>query len=189
MLLRADSVSIVGASRDGGLDANLPPAAAANDTVVIALPGVPRKPAVVKPPVVETPKPALPPEFRQDGAGYLQRLIGKWALGDARVLLGEPLRHRPSFDDDPSPVGEIYSFADPSNQYKGIELDFDRASGLLHGVFVYPAGMTWQECRQRWGAAVEVTKAPQGRTFYSYTNRRLDILVDGDGKVISLGMY
>ena len=29
----------------------------------------------------------------------------------------------------------------------------------------------------------------QGRKFYSYTNRRLDVLVDPDGKVISLGLY
>jgi hypothetical protein len=31
--------------------------------------------------------------------------------------------------------------------------------------------------------------AKQGRMFYSYTNRRLDVLVDSAGKVVSLGWY
>jgi hypothetical protein len=29
----------------------------------------------------------------------------------------------------------------------------------------------------------------KGRIFYSYVNRHLDVLVDQDGKVISLGVY
>ena len=29
----------------------------------------------------------------------------------------------------------------------------------------------------------------KGRKFYSYVNRRLDVLVDPAGKVISLGLY
>ena len=44
--------------------------------------------------------------------------------------------------------------------------------------------MTWQECRRLWGAHVTARKAKQGRTFYSYLNRRLDVLVDPTGKVI-----
>jgi hypothetical protein len=49
--------------------------------------------------------------------------------------------------------------------------------------------MTWEECRGLWGANVLARKANQGRTFYSYLNRRLDVLVDRTGKVISLGLY
>jgi hypothetical protein len=49
--------------------------------------------------------------------------------------------------------------------------------------------MTWQACRRLWGAHVTARKANKGRTFYSYLNRRLDVLVDHTGKVISLGLY
>jgi hypothetical protein len=36
---------------------------------------------------------------------------------------------------------------------------------------------------------VAAADVPQGRKFYSYTNRRLDVLVDPTGQVISLGWY
>ena len=65
--------------------------------------------------------------------------------------------------------------------------DSDRP--LLRTVIVYPWKMTWMDCRKRWGAAVETTAANKGRTFYSYTNRRLDVLVDQTGNVISFGLY
>jgi hypothetical protein len=167
------------------------------DSVIISLPGTPPKAAAVKPPAVvpdspasaERPKVVLPSEFQQESAMYLQRLIGTWALADARALLGEPLRQRPSYEEDKSVVGQIYAFPDPSKRYKEMELDFDADSGLLHGVFVYPQGLTWQECRRLWSGEVSPTEGPNGRTFYSYTNRHLDVLVDRAGKVISLGLY
>jgi len=49
--------------------------------------------------------------------------------------------------------------------------------------------MSWQECRKLWGGNVHSTQANKGRIFYSYVNRRLDVLVDGSGNVISLGLY
>jgi hypothetical protein len=45
------------------------------------------------------------------------------------------------------------------------------------------------ECRRQWGANVSAAEANKGRRFYSYMNRRLDVLVDQGGKVISLGLY
>ena len=39
------------------------------------------------------------------------------------------------------------------------------------------------------GANVSATEGNKGRVFYSYVNRHLDVLVDHDGKVISLGLY
>jgi hypothetical protein len=49
--------------------------------------------------------------------------------------------------------------------------------------------MTWLECRHAYGVNVRSTEANKGRIFYSYLDRRLDVLVDAAGKVISLGMY
>jgi len=56
-------------------------------------------------------------------------------------------------------------------------------------VFVYPWNMTWQECRREFGANVSATAANKGRIFYSYVNRKLDVLVAPGGLVISLGLY
>jgi len=66
---------------------------------------------------------------------------------------------------------------------------FAQGGGALRAVFMYPAQMTWKECRRLWGMNVNATEAGKGRTFYSYNNRHLDVLVDPDGKVISLGLY
>jgi hypothetical protein len=192
-LMWADTISIVGGSSDAER-ASSPPASATQDTLVISLPVPPRKAvapaAPATPPSPPQPKPVvLPPEFRQESAMYLQRQIGTWTLAQARDLLGEPLRKRPSFDDDKSPVGQIYAFPDPSSRYKEVELDFDTDSGLLHGVFVYPVQMTWQDCRRQWGASATATEVANGRTFYSYSSRRLDVLVERGGKVVSLGLY
>jgi len=56
-------------------------------------------------------------------------------------------------------------------------------------VFAYPNQMTWDDCRKLWGGNVNTTRTKNGRTFYSYLNRKLDVLVDHGGKVISLGLY
>ncbi len=91
--------------------------------------------------------------------------------------------------EDQSETGLILAFTDPTGRYQQLELDFVNESGILRGVFAYPRNMTWQECRRLWGAHVIARNANKGRTFYSYLNRRLDVLVDAAGKVISLGLY
>jgi hypothetical protein len=133
------------------------------------------------------PSPLL--ETGREVAVYCQRQIGRWKESDARKLLGEPRRHRPAYDEKKAVNGTIYAFADPSNNYKELELDFDSQSGTLRTVFVYPPRLTWLECRRLWNGPVAAVDAAQGRKFYSYTNRRLDVLVDPAGKVISLGWY
>lgn len=124
-----------------------------------------------------------------EAAPSCQKQIGHWKESDARKALGEPTRHRPAFDEKKSVNGTIYAFTDPNRKHKELELDFDSKSGLLRTVFVYPARLTWQECRRQWSGPVAAADAAQGRKFYSYTNRRLDVLVDSAGKVISLGWY
>jgi hypothetical protein len=122
-------------------------------------------------------------------AAYCQKQIGHWKEGDARKLLGEPKRHRLAYDEKKAVNGNIYAFTDPTNKYKEVELDFDLNTGFLRTVFVYPPRLTWQECRRMWNGPVAAADAARGRKFYSYTNRRLDVLVDPAGKVISLGWY
>jgi hypothetical protein len=99
------------------------------------------------------------------------------------------LRQRPSLDEKKAVNGKIYAFPDPSGRYRELELDFEQTGGTLRTVFAYPKQMSWQECRKRWNGEVSEADARQGRMFYSYLNRRLDVLVDAKGKVISLGLY
>jgi hypothetical protein len=140
-------------------------------------------------PVLRRSKPEFPPGFERDSADFLDQQIGIWQQVDAEGLLGKPLRQRSAFADDETVNGQILAFADPTGRYQEMELDFDSHTGLLRTLFVYPRTMTWQDCRHTFGANVRPTQANKGRTFYSYVDRRLDVLVDAAGKVISLGMY
>ena len=185
-----------------------------SDNLVVTLPGArPPVPRVSPPPVPtpapapaspaaipddeedhrpvlrRAPRPVFPAEFERDSAAFCQKLIDAWTQPDAYNLLGEPLRERVALDDSDVENGRIYAFSDPTGRYREIELDFAKDTGLLRSVFVYPWKMTWTECRKLWGANVQSTPANKGRIFHSYLNRRLDVLVDQTGKVISFGLY
>jgi hypothetical protein len=134
-------------------------------------------------------KPSPQLQIGREVAAYCQKQIGQWKESDARKLLGEPKRHRPAYDEKKSVNGTIYAYTDPTNKYKELELDFDLQTGSLRTVFVYPPRLTWQQCRRLWNGPVAAADAARGRKFYSYTNRRLDVLVDPGGNVISLGWY
>jgi hypothetical protein len=147
-------------------------------------------PPVSPPAPVQMPKMAtLPAEAEQDLAFYCQKQIGKWKEADVRQLLGAPLRKRPAYDDKHAVNGRIYAFRDPSGHYRELEFDFENTGGALRTVFVYPPALTWQQVRHRWTGEVSAADAQQGRKFYSYVHRRMDVLVDPQGKVISLGLY
>jgi hypothetical protein len=202
-----------GADPSGGV-VTLPSAGGRSEAipgVVVTLPGPPAPiaaPEAAPPKVTETALPQIPPAsddqppvlrraaapvspagFDSDSALFFQTMIGQWTEADAQALLGEPTRQRLALGEDESETGLILAFADPTGHYKELELDFANETGVLRGVFAYPWKMTWQECRGLWGAHVIARKANQGRTFYSYQDRRLDVLVGPAGTVISLGLY
>ncbi|HJZ99913.1 MAG TPA: hypothetical protein VKE70_25565 [Candidatus Solibacter sp.] len=199
---------------EGDGPAKLPPVLKGSegyDSVIVTLPGARSRPAPVPtpepvaPPAAPAPelvaaippksppelnrKAFFPPDLQKEVALFCQKLIGQWAVEDAELIFGKASRSRPSFDEKKAVNGRIYSFPDPTGRYRELELDFDQSSGTLRTVFAYPKQMTWQECRKRWNGEVSEADAKQGRTFYSYLNRRLDVLVDARGKVISLGLY
>jgi hypothetical protein len=140
-------------------------------------------------PLLRRAAPAYPAEFGAESALFCQKHIGDWTLDDAVGLLGEPKGHRVSLDDDGAENGDIFAFSDASSRYRELELDFDGETGTLRSVFAYPWKMTWQECRKLWGTRVSATDADKGRKFYSYLDRRLDVLVDQTGSVINFGLY
>ena len=209
--VRADTGT--GRAETSGAVVTLPPAGGRSEAlpgVVVTLPGPPAPiaaPEAEPPKVTATAVPRIPPAsddqppvlgqaarvfpagFDSDSALFCQAMIGVWTEAEAQALLGEPSRQRLALGEDQSESGLIFAFADPSGHYQELELDFASETGVLRGVYAYPWKMTWQECRGLWGANVISRKANLGRTFYSYLNRRLDVLVDGSGKVISLGLY
>jgi hypothetical protein len=152
-----------------------------------ATPSAPPAPDPDKP-VIRRTEPTYPSEFAAESAIFCQKQIGEWTEADAIELLGDPKRHRSSVNQG-SEDGDIFAFADPSSRYREIELDFDRESGALRAVFAYPWKLTWADCRKNWGGKVTAADADKGRIFYSYVDRRMDVLVDATGKVISLGLY
>ncbi len=165
----------------------------ARDTVILTLPGAPAvkespKPPA-EPPAAPKPKAELPQGLQEESSVYLQHVIGIWKKRDAEALFGTPIRTRPAYDENHKVNGEIFAWPDPTGRYRDIELDFESSSGTLRTVFAYPKEMTWEECRKLWGGNVNTTPAKNGRMFYSYLNRKLDVLVDRGGKVISLGLY
>jgi hypothetical protein len=178
------------------------------DSVIVTLPGAPSRAVMLPSPSsipvtppgekTETPEPPrpeltrkslLPPDLQREVAIFCQKLINQWTEEDAEQIFGKPLRSRSSYDEKKQVNGKIYAFNDPSGRYRELELDFEAASGTLRTVFAYPKSLSWQDCRKRWNGEVAEADAKQGRTFYSYLNRRLDVLVDARGKVISLGLY
>jgi hypothetical protein len=192
------------ASNSGGVRPPVLQSIEPPDSLVVTLPGTPPKAATTLPPATpiepqddddhrpvlrRAPKPVLPAEFERESAIFTQRMIGSWTAPDAYNLFGDAIRERVVFDDDGVENGRVLAYSDPTNRYREIELDFAKDSGVLRTVFVYPWKMSWQECRKLWGGNVQSTQANKGRTFYSYVNRRLDVLVDGSGTVISLGLY
>jgi hypothetical protein len=140
-------------------------------------------------PLLHRAAPAYPTEFAAESALFCQKQIGEWTLEDAAAMLGDPKSQRVSLNDDGVENGDIFAFSDASSRYRELELDFDRETGALRSVFAYPWKMTWLECRRLWGARVSATDADKGRKFYSYLDRRLDVLVDQTGKVINFGLY
>jgi hypothetical protein len=148
-------------------------------------PAGPAKPPVTPEETVDTSE----ADYRKDPAAFLQSRIGQWGIYNAQAVFGAPRGERPSFDDDETVNGRIVAYADPSGAYREVELDFDKTTGVLRSLFLYPVDLKWQDCRRHWGEKAVATDANKGRTFYSYQDRHLDILVAPDGKVISLGYY
>ena len=211
------NVSAAGGDGRPGAGETLPPVLRKyeqTDNVVVLLPGLARNKAAAAasatagpPPLPATevrlappppdpdrpwlrrPKRDYPADFERDSADFLGRQIGIWSQIEAEALLGEPSRQRPAFADDQTVDGRILAFADPTGRYEALELDFDGDTGLVRTVFVYPFNMTWPQCRRAFGSNVTAAEANRGRKFYSYLDRRLDVLVEANGKVVSLGLY
>src|ERR1035438_10084205 len=89
-------------------------------------------------PILKRPKRTYPDGFEKDAAEYLHQRLGVMTEADAKELLGAELNSRPAYDDDKAINGRICAYADPTGHFKQLELDFDKKTGQLRTVFVYP---------------------------------------------------
>jgi hypothetical protein len=117
---------------------------------------------------------------------FLEKKLHVWTVEDSSKYLGSPLRKRTSTGQKPA---EIYAYPDPTSQFREFELAFEIGTPQLNGVFAYPWNLTWDECKATWGSDVRTIKYDDGTRFYAYKKRRLNVLVNKNGSVISIGVY
>jgi Trypsin-like peptidase domain len=135
---------------------------------------------------------AIPEEMRRGSLDFLINRMGIWHLDDARQLMGEPVRERAFLvAGSRKAEGVIYAFPDPTGVVREFELHFPYSTGILSDVWAYPkAGVVHlKDFEQLWGRKYRVTKNPNGSHFYAYADRRINILVDKDGNVVSVSSY
>jgi hypothetical protein len=138
---------------------------------------------------VRTPNSAVPAEMKDVPSGiFLERQIRKWTSEDAERVLGQPFRHRYSYDNQKNITGDIFAYPDPTGLYREFELLFDQ-SKKLQIVYIFPYAMTWDQCKGLWGDDVVITKNADGTRFYTYKKRRLAVYVQKNGTVISYYVF
>lgn len=134
-------------------------------------------------------KPLVPDAMKKSSFEYLESKLRTWTEEEAKKELGEPVRHRFSYDQKGAVAGSIYAYPDPTQGVREFELNFDPATKKLAGIYAYPWHLTWEECKRLWGSDVTTIRNQDGTHFYSYRNRRLMVLADKHGNVVSLGVY
>jgi S1-C subfamily serine protease len=164
------------------LPANAPPANAPQ-------PSNTPQPTVVAASTAPNTTPVVPVDMQKNVGVFLGSKLLNWSEGDARNVMGEPLTHRNAYDPAQAIIGDIYNFADPTRAYQHIELQFDSKTKRLTNVYLYPTRLTWEECKRTWGDNITVKKNPDGSKFHLYKNRRLNIYLDKNDNVISLGLF
>lgn len=117
-------------------------------------------------------------EMQKSVAAFLGARLRTWTLNDARSTLGSPS----------SLAAGVYRFGDPTHQFEHLELRFDIDSTFLSHVNLFPVHMTWQECKQVWGENATAMHLRDG-IVQSYNDRRLNVYLDKNDNVISLGLY
>ena len=132
------------------------------------------------------PSSPLPEDMKKSSALYLSGKLGVWTVGDAKKELGESISYR---EGTPAYPSSIFAFDDPTKQFRMFELSFSKSSLKLENIYMYPWNMSWDQCKQLWGSNIRITKNPDGTKFYSYKDRKINVLVTRQGQVQSIGLY
>jgi hypothetical protein len=126
--------------------------------------------------------------MRKGSMVYLEQQMGAWKLDDAKAILGEPTRQRDALNGQ-NVDGIIYAFPDPTNALRELELNFGNKTGRLRAVYGFPYALKLAAAQALWGRDYQVVKNPNGTKSYAYRHRRIVILTDKDGTIISYGVY
>jgi hypothetical protein len=85
---------------------------------------------------------------------------------------------------------DIFTFADPTVSADRIELAFDVKTKRLTNIYLYPIGRQTEEgVRKVAGDNFTLKENPDGSKFLLYNDRALNVFLDKDGNVVSLGLY
>jgi hypothetical protein len=132
----------------------------------------------------------IPDAMRKSLGDFLVSRLTVWTKQDAQAVMGEPYAHRYAYDQAKNVAGDIYSFRDPTANANHVELLFDSKTSRLTNIYLYPARTSsWDDCKKLWGKDVTMRKNPDGSKFAMYKNRHLNVLLDKNDWVISLGLY
>jgi hypothetical protein len=125
--------------------------------------------------------------MKKGSFAYLEQKLHVWTIQDAKNILGDSLAYREGVA-GPDKV-DIFAFTDPTKQMRQFELGFSRGDLSLQHIYAYPWNLTLDECKKLWGDNYKTIKNPDGTKFYSYKDRHLNVLVNGHGDVLSLGIF
>jgi len=130
--------------------------------------------------------PKIPEDMKASSLVYLEKKLHIWSVQDAKDELGDSISYR---EGPPSSPADIFTFNDPTKQFRVLELSFSKVDMKLIGIFAYPWNATWDQCKQLWGDNVRTMKNADGTKFHLYKDRHLNVLVDKRGTVLSVGLY
>ena len=128
-------------------------------------------------------------QLQQNVGGYLRSKFLTWTVEEAQIVMGTPVAFR-NASDEVQNLSDIYTFPDPTAQYRQIELAFDSKTKRLTEVYLLPKGnLAWDQCRQQWGDKFETVANSDRTETRVYKDLRIRVLVGTDNNVIRLEMY
>jgi len=68
-------------------------------------------------------------------------------------------------------------------------LVFEAKSGKLREFLLYPWDLDWEKLRAHFADEFKTTKGKDGVRFYRYTKKHVNVLVDREGKVMSVSYH
>jgi S1-C subfamily serine protease len=121
----------------------------------------------------------------------LKEQIHAWTEADARKKFGDSTGHRIEYSKDNKSAidSDVYYYSDPTQSVRTITLVFDGSSGKLREAYLYPWSLTWDKLRTVIADDFKTTNGKDGVHLYRYTKKGINVLVDREGKVVSISYH
>jgi S1-C subfamily serine protease len=131
-------------------------------------------------------------ELQKKGlAAFLKPSLGSWNEDQAKGVLGDPIRHRFSYDKFKTMDGDMYAYTDPTKFVQYVELAFDIKTKKVRSFSLNRPlkPLTWKELSKVWGDKFTSRTSADGSKLYRYEDRRIDVIVDKNEMVQLIGFY